>query len=158
MPIPVSLRAFVNEMEVFSETCHVFLNRATGEFVGLTDEYLSAAEEGDEEDEEDEDPPNWEDKLKLKAKEVMSSDDWLELPDKNEIDEYRIMRDFCGNIEDTTLAQDLYDTIGGRGTFGRWKGMLARHGLLDGWYRFRTEALTVIAKGWLEAHKVPFTA
>lgn len=155
MPIPVSLRDFVNEMDTFGEGCRVFLNRATGEFLGLTDDDLSAAEADDE---DDLDLPDWQKQSLSKAKQVLSSADWLGLPDKFEIDEYRIMRDFCGGLEDRTLAEDLYDTIGGRGTFGRWKNMLARRGLLDDWFRFRTEAFTEFAKGWLEAHEIPFTA
>lgn len=80
----------------------------------------------------------------------------MELPSKFELNEYGIMERFCATVADETLAADLLDTIGGRGTFGRFKSMLHRHHLQDDWYRFRDEALREIARQWLEAHEIPY--
>jgi hypothetical protein len=75
MPLPVSLRDFVNEMETFGDGCQVYLHRRTAEFFGTTEEMTSAAER-----DEDDDAPAWEAELLPKVREVMSSDDWLPLP------------------------------------------------------------------------------
>jgi hypothetical protein len=45
---------------------------------------------------------------------------------------------------------------GGRGTFGRFKNMVHRHGIADNWYRFREEALKTMAKEWLGAHGIRY--
>jgi hypothetical protein len=59
-------------------------------------------------------------------------------------------------LADETLREDLLDTIGGRGTFGRFKNMVHRHNIHEDWYRFRDEALKRIAVAWLEAHDISY--
>ena len=66
------------------------------------------------------------------------------------------MRDYCATLPDRVLAADLLDTIGGRGTFGRFKNMLHRHNVHEQWYRFRDAALTEIAREWLEANEIQY--
>jgi len=152
MPLPISLREFVDDMETLSDECEVYLNRKTGEFLGMTEEMIHDAER----DEDDEDIPEWEVKLLPKIREAQNSEDWLPLPSKFDIDEYRIMRDFASTISDDSLRGDLLDTIGGRGTFGRWKSMLARHGRMEAWYEFRAAALQKIAIAWLDEHGIAY--
>ena len=152
MSLPVSLREFVSEMDVFGEG-RVFLNRRTGELLGVTEDDLAAA---DEEDEEDAYVPEWQQEILPKIREVLASDDWLALPSKFELNEYGIMEDFCRTIPDDILRDDLLDTIGGRGTFGRFKNMVYRHHLQDRWDQFRADALREIAVQWLRAHDIPY--
>jgi hypothetical protein len=151
MSFAVSLRDFVNEMDTFDDEWRVFLNRRTGEFLTTSPEDRAAVE-----GEDDADLSTEERELLPKVREAMSSDDWLLLPSKFELNEYRIMERFCGTIADATLSADLRDTIGGRGTFGRFKNMVHRHNLQEAWYRFRDEALREIAVEWLEAHTIPY--
>jgi hypothetical protein len=151
MPLPVSLHQFVNELDAPVDDCHVYLNRKTGEFlpIGPDDEFAADAED-------EEDVPEWQRESLPKIREAMTSDDWLELPDKFAIDEYRIMERFAGTLDDAIFRADLLDTIGGRGNFGRFKNMLHRRGRLDDWYRFREKAYRKIAIDWLEANGIPF--
>jgi hypothetical protein len=147
----VSLRNFIDEMEHFGgQEWLAFLNRRTGELLSTSEEDRRAAED------EDDEAPEWQRERLPKIREAMSSDDWLTLPDKFELDEYRIMECFCGTVGDEVLRADLLDTIGGRGTFGRWKNMVHRHKLLDQWYQFRDQALREFAVGWLEANQIPY--
>lgn len=46
MPAVVSLRDVVNEMDVYVDGSHAFLNRSTGELATVGTEELSAVEEG----------------------------------------------------------------------------------------------------------------
>ena len=46
----VSLRELVDELKVITDEHHVFLNKATGKTVTLTDEDISAVESGDDTD------------------------------------------------------------------------------------------------------------
>jgi hypothetical protein len=152
MPAIISLRTFVDEMDAMSDESQVYLNRHTGEFLHANEEMLTAAEGSD-----DGKSPEWMRADLPTVREAIESEDWLELPSRFDIDEYRIMRDFCGTLEDKTLAADLYETIGGKGTFGRFKGMLDRHGLLKDWFEFRQIALTAIAMSWLEVNGFKYT-
>jgi hypothetical protein len=137
-------------MDTFGE-CRVFLNRRTGEFLPVTDDDVSAADE-----EDDEYVPEWQRDVLPKIREALRSDEWLSLPSKFELDEYRIMEDFCGTISNGILRGDLLDTIGGPGTFGRFKSMVHRHNLQDRWYPFRENAFREIAVQWLRAHDIPY--
>src|SRR5262245_19666342 len=117
MSMPVSLRELIDELDAPVEDWHAFLNRRTGELFGASDETVSAWEA------DDNDSPDWLNEEVAKMEEVQNSEEWLELPSKFDIDEYDIMRGFCGSLDDHALAADLLDTIGGRGTFARFKNM-----------------------------------
>jgi len=113
----VSLKDFVNEMDVFSDAHSAFLNRITGELVTLSSEELSAAEEDDNIDEY----PEWQQDTIIKAKEVLESDDYLSLPSKFDIHEYHIMEDFCYSVLDDRIRERLLEKIRGRGAFRHFK-------------------------------------
>ena len=86
MTIVVSLRELVDELKIITDEHHVFLNKVTGKTVTLTDEDISAVESGDDtaalQDREQE--------VFEQAKEVLWLDDYLELPSKFDIHEYKI--------------------------------------------------------------------
>ena len=63
-------------MDVPGDEHSAFLNRHTGELVTLSSEELSAAEEDDNIDKY----PTWQQDMIIKAKEVITSDDYLALP------------------------------------------------------------------------------
>src|SRR5260221_9841686 len=159
----VSLRDVVEEMDTFGDTFQTYLNRRTGELFTVGDEERSALEYKEECDPDSEgemhdvDLSPGDGSRIAKLREIQESEDWLQLPSKYEIDEYRIMEQFSQTIEDEALSGDLLDTIGGRGTFGRFKNMLHRHGIQDDWYRFREKALADIAVSWLEANGIEYT-
>jgi hypothetical protein len=150
MSLPVSLKQFIDEMDLCGEGAIAYLNRRTGEFLYASEDDQFALEQ------EDEDLPDWQRKVLPKIREAQSSEDWLELPSKFDFDEYDIMRRFCHTLADEVLCADLLDTIGGRGTFGRFKNMIHRHNVHDQWYRFREDALKQIAVEWLQAHEIPY--
>ena len=149
----VSIKDVVNEMDVPSEEDSAFINRHTGELVTLSIEELSAAEEDDDID----DYPEWQKEMIIKAKEVISSDDYLPLPSKFDIHEYHIMEDFCCSVMDDEIREGLLDKIVGRGAFRRFKDAIKSHGLEEEWYSFRQEALEKIAIDWLERNELSYT-
>ena len=149
----VSIKDVVNEMDILSDEHSAFLNRNTGELVTLSDEELSAAEE----DDDIVDYPEWQQEMIIKAKEVISSDDYLPLPSKFDIHEYHIMEDFCYSVVDDKIRERLLDKIRGRGAFRRFKDAIRNSGIEEEWYRFRQEELEKIAVDWLEANQIPYT-
>ena len=148
----VSIKDVVDEMDALHEEHSTFLNRNTGELVTLSDEELSAAEEEDIVD-----YPEWQLEMIIKAKEVISSDDYLPLPSKFDIHEYHIMEDFCRSVVDDKIRERLLDKIRGQGAFRRFKDAIRNYGIEEEWYRFRQEELEKIAVDWLEANQIPYT-
>ena len=149
----VHLRDVVNEMQVFDDESHAFMNRVTGELFTVTSNELRAVEE----EHDLEEYPEWQRNSIRKADEILDSDDWLQLPSKYEIHEWEIMRDFCYSLADERLRSELLDAIHGSGTFRHFGNTVHYRGIQQDWYRFRQQALEQIARDWLEENEIPYT-
>jgi hypothetical protein len=148
----VLLEDVVREMEVLADETHAYLNRRTGKLVTLGDEEISIVEEG----RDIQAYPEWQQESIQETREVLSSEDYLSLPTKFEIDEYSIVERFCRLVEDPALREELLSQIRGRGAFRRFKDAVHRHGVAEDWYRFRRGALEDIAAEWLEENGIPY--
>ena len=152
MPLPVSLRAVVDEMDVMDGEATAYINRVTGELMTVANDEMARLEDGDEID----DLPDWQqDRMKIVAA-VFDSDDFLPLPSSFDIHEYEIMKRFCRTIEDDHLADELHHQLSGSGAFRRFKDAIHRHGIADDWYAYRQRAFEEIAVDWLEENGIPF--
>ena len=149
----VKLQDLVEMMDVLHEQASAHLNKRTGELIMLTTEELSAAEE----DEDPDDYPEWQRESIEKAREIIDSEDWIELPAKEDIHDYGIMEEFCHSIANPGLSERLLSTIRGRGAFGRFRGALEALDLEQEWYDFRAAELEKIAVEWLEENKIEYT-
>lgn len=72
----ISLRDFVDEMQVFSDEQHAYLNKVTGELITITNDDIAVIESGDDWS----DYPEWQQSIFRETEKVLSSDDYLELP------------------------------------------------------------------------------
>ena len=147
----VKISDVVREMDMQSETMTVYMNKRTGEFVGVSDED-EAALEGDGDD----DLPAWQSESLPKVREALESDDFVPLPDRFEIHEWDIMRRFCSTVENDEHSMRLLNAIQGRGAFRYFRDQLRDLGLQDEWDRFRNDVFAEIAKGWLGDHNIPY--
>jgi hypothetical protein len=149
----VKLSDIVEGLEFQTDECFSYLHTRTGEVVSVTTEELRAAEE----DEPLEDFPEWQHDAIRIAKDIIETDSYLPLPDRFEINEYRIMEQFCLSVDDEDMRDDLCDAIRGRGAFRRFKDRVQAYGIAEAWYRYRDEALREIAVTWCEAHEIAYT-
>lgn len=151
-PIVVSLDDIVAHMDLPNDDWTAYLNRRTGELVTVTDRDQELAEA----EETPEDLPKWQAEALPKVSEALESDDFLELPGKLEIDEYRMMEYFSFEVEDARVRNELLQAIRGRGAFRRFKEIIHERGIADAWYAYRQHALEEIAVDWLEANGIAF--
>jgi hypothetical protein len=151
MTVPVKLSDIIEGLEFQSDACLSYLNTTAGEVVSVTTEELRAAEEG----QPLEDFPAWQHDAIRIAGEILATDHYLPLPDRFEINEYRIMERFCLSVDDDDMRDDLCDAIRGRGAFRRFKDRIQAYGIAEEWYRYRDAALREIAVAWCEAHDIP---
>ena len=149
----VKLSDLIEGMDFQSDECFSYLNTTTGEVVSVTTEELRAAEE----DEPLEDFPDWQHDAIRIAEEIIETDHYLPLPDRFEINEYRMMERFCLSVDDDDMRDDLCDAIRGRGAFHRFKDRMQVYGMAEEWYRYRDAALREIAMAWCEEHGIPYT-
>ncbi len=98
------------------------------------------------------DYPEWQQSILRDTEKVLSSDDYLELPSKFDIHEYKIMERFCLSVSDEKISNVLLSKIRGSGAFRRFKDAIYRYGIEDEWFKYRDEAYKEIAISWLESH------
>ncbi|MHB1405885.1 MAG: UPF0158 family protein, partial [Desulfitobacteriaceae bacterium] len=96
----VSLKEIADRLDCLIDEWHYYLNKKTGEIVEIQTEYLSIAEDSEDDDEFSE-YQDWEQDAIRDAVAVLENwGDFVELPDKEEVNEYRIMENFCYAQED----------------------------------------------------------
>ena len=152
MPLPVKLQDVVEALDLSADFSFYFLDRRTGEIEMITEEVWDAAEN----DELISEYPEWQRELILKAREIQSTDNFVELPDKSDIDSYAMMERFCQEYSDRHVSATLSAAIKGKGAFRRFKDMISDLGIENEWYRFEQQRLEEIAVEWLEAEGIPF--
>lgn len=152
MALPVNLLVVADQMDVISDEVTAYINRKNGELVAFTAEDMSLAEEEDE----NYSVPEWQRDIADEAKQALSNDDYLELPDRFEIDEYGIMERYCYAIEDEQVRDALLEAINGKGAFRRFKDKVHEKGIDKDWYQFRTNAFKQIAADFLASQGIAF--
>lgn len=153
MGIPVKLKDIVEEMETQLDDSYLFLNRMTGEFVYVTSEELRAAEEEESYD----DIPQWMQENRLAAADILENNgNYVELPTKFDIHEYKIIENFCCTISDKRIQDSLFKAIKRKGAFRRFKDQIMHLGIADRWYSYRDERFKQIAKRWCQDNDIDF--
>ena len=153
MPLPVKLHDVVDALELTSDSISYFLDRRTGEIEMITDDVWSAAQD----DELISEYPEWQRELILKAREIRSSDHFVELPGKGQINSYEIMERFCHEYPNPQISARLSAAIKGKGAFRRFNDMIEDLGIRNEWNRFEHQSLEDLAIEWLEDEGIPLT-
>ena len=153
MTVRVLLREIIDGMQLQSDDMSAYLNVRTGQVVPVSAEDLMAAEFGE--------PPaaaaDWEIEAAEMARAVAAGQDYLALPDRFEIDEYRMMERFANELTDASASQRLQRAIQGRGAFRRFKDAVQDLGLAQQWYTYRDRAFEAIAIDWCDANGIAYT-
>jgi hypothetical protein len=154
MSTPVKLSEILDALSMpFEEIC-AYCDRRTGKVIHLQSDLVILAEDG--EMDEDDCPVDADDEEMAEATRIAEDTEgrYVALPDKFEIDEYRIMQRFSLSYEDEHISDALCRAIDGRGAFRHFKDTIHRFGIADQWYKYRDEALKAIAEDWCEAFEV----
>jgi hypothetical protein len=150
----VKLMDLTDGLEMVPEESAAWLDRQTGRVIIVENEVLQAVEsvEGDEVPPDLED---WQEEQLPAARGICASDKrYVALPDKFEFHEYRHMKRFIGTVADGSIADQLWQTIKGKGAYRYFKDTAHRLGLIDDWYRYRDEAMNQFMLDWAEANNV----
>ena len=152
MAKPVKLDEIIDAIDCQSGEQQSYFNKKRGEVVTVSNEEFDAVEENLSIEEY----PDWQKEQIKIAKEILETDDYIALPDAFEIDEYRMMEQFCLSLEDEKLRDTMYYSIKGRGAFRRFKDNIHRYAVADEWYKYREEAVKEIAIEWCQDHNITF--
>jgi len=150
----VSLLDVVGEIQIQNDESAAYINRETGELCSIENEVMSEIEEGLDVAELDE-SYGWERDYFQKAAEIFGSEDWLKLPRKRDMHDWKIMEDFCYECTSGKTQERLLRAISGRGAFRMFRDSLSDAQEKE-WYRFRDHAYGKVASEWLEENGIEF--
>lgn len=153
MSVPVRLQKVIDALEEAADFNVHFLDKRTGEILMLTEEEWTAAEE----DELISEYAEWQRDGILKAREILDSEHFVQLPDQTDIHEYEIMERFARDYHDSRTSAELLRSIKGKGAFRRFKDTMFDLGIQDEWNEFRSKQFEEIAVDWLEQEEIPYT-
>jgi hypothetical protein len=151
MSAVVFLGDIVDALEMQLEESSSFLDPDTGRIETVSDDLLRQAEESLE---REPDLAVWQKHEWEIAKRIVATDCFLKLPDKFDVHEWAIMRDFSHSVASDSIREELLSAIHGAGAFRHFKAALRRHRIESAWFTFRTEALKQIALDWCQENHV----
>ena len=85
-------------------------------------------------------------------------DRFVKLPQKCEIDDYRIMEGFVCSIDERKIHSELSEAIRGKGAFRKFKKALYNCGAEEQWYSYQRSEYEKTAIRWCEINEIPFFA
>ncbi|MFQ6032649.1 MAG: UPF0158 family protein [Candidatus Zixiibacteriota bacterium] len=154
MGTPVKLSEIMEAMEWLPDEASSFLNRKTGEIIGVSDEEFRIAEE----EQPQEEYPEWQRELIAIAREILEDEEnkFIPLPSRFEIDEYSMMERFVLSVNDEEIFDSLYAAIKGKGAFRRFSNGIRRFGIEGDWERYRKEKFKELAIEWCEDNNIDY--
>jgi hypothetical protein len=155
-PVPTLavLDDLIDALEMQSDTLSVFLDRETGEVEEISQEFLSLAEA---EPGEIDLLPDWQKEVAELAIRIQSTDRYLELPSRFDVNEWNIMNDFCLEQKRQGIRESLLGAIHGAHAFRRFKDQIASHDLWKEWNLYRRQAFAEILRDWCEENDITLT-
>lgn len=141
---PIKLSVLADAFEEAMEEWGQYLNTDSGKIIAVPEGYGIA--NGDD----------WEEIIAM----VEEGDQFVRLPDRYELNEYRIMEEFADFAEYNLkyvsdeqakeISDELFKALRGRGAFRRFKDTLNWYGIADEYYDYRHAAFVEYAKDWCQ--------
>jgi len=128
----------------------VLFDCSTGEVEIVSQHLIHLAEDSEPEPK----LPEWQKPQWEIAKRIAGGGDFLDLPNKHDVHEWEIMREFSDSVRSETIRAELLNAIRGSGAFRRFKDAIRRHNIESAWFEFREEALKQIAIEWCEENQI----
>ena len=99
MAKPVSLKEVAETLDALMDGMTLYVHQETGELYWISEDDVSLVEDEDEQ----EDLADWQAEMIPKIKEILDGNHWIALPDKRDIHEWQIMREFIDSVDDEEI-------------------------------------------------------
>ena len=140
----IKLDELLEAIELQTNENLAVINKKTSEVLMITEEAMLYAD-GDSEF----DCPEWMTELVEHAKRYYTNeDDFLNLPTKDEVGEYDMMKEFSESLTDKFQRNNLLLALQVKGAFRRFKDTLIRFDIEKKWYDYRELEFIEIALEW----------
>jgi hypothetical protein len=147
------IKDIIEEMEMQIDGYRSFIKIRTGEVFSVAEDDLIDAEDEKTMD----DLQDWQiENLEIANEIVENFEDYKELPSKYEIDEYKMVKDFCLTIKDVKIQNILLITIEGKGAFRRFKDAVIELNIEMDWYSFRDRRYKDLAIEWCQNNDIEY--
>jgi hypothetical protein len=154
MPTSAVLDDLIDALEEQSDSLFSFLDSQTGEVFLISEESLALTEA---------DPetiamlPDWQKEEAVRAVLIETTDRYLSLPDRFDINERDIMNEFAHEVKQDDIRTALLRAVQDNHPFRRFKEQIANRNLWDDWNRFRRHAFSEIIRDWSEENGIVLT-
>jgi hypothetical protein len=150
----VKLEDVIEGVEFANDLNKFFFNKKTEKIHLITDEVEMHI---DDDPEDDDFIPEWEKEFVLIARDIQkNSDQYIQLPDKFEINDYAIMEKFCLSLNNENLRNEMYYSIKGSGAFRRFNSKIQNFNLVEDWHKYKKESYREIAIDWCKENNVEY--
>lgn len=152
----VYLKDVIESIELENELLNHFYNKKTGVIIYREDFSTSAYSAADinriDEFEE------WEKELILNLQDLKENpEDYIQLPQKNEGDELKMMIDFCNSFSDISLENNLdKDSSDEKVKLQQVKKIIQDKELINEWYDYRDDTEREIAIKWCNDNNIEY--
>lgn len=128
-----------------------YLDRQTGEVIGLGDDFDLDDEDEDDEDIDESDWETQERALRRRISADESGERYVPIPSIGSHEGFRIMERFAGSQDDRRVRGALFDALDRRRPFRSFKDALADFPeVRDHWYAYHEEQMREEALAWLK--------
>ncbi|MFD4704076.1 UPF0158 family protein [Gottfriedia sp. NPDC058432] len=149
----VKIKDIIEEMEMQFEGYRSFVKIRTGEVFSVSEDDLIDAEDEKTMD----DLQDWQiENLEIANEIVENYEDYKELPSRYEIDEFKMVKDFCLNVKDVKIQKILLITIEGKGAFRRFKDAVIEFNIEMDWYSYRDRRYKDLAIAWCQNNDIEY--
>lgn len=152
----VNLNELIDAFDIQSDTLTSYVNKKTGEIVLLQEDEIDSIEDSDDKEIPFDDFPKWQHESLMTAKDVLTTDNYIELPSQWDIDKYQIMEDFCRSIENPKMRESLLKAISGKGAFGKFHASVHCFEIEKEWYEYLRNELKEKAIDWCQENNFDF--
>ncbi|MES9681925.1 hypothetical protein CN514_14580 [Bacillus sp. AFS001701] len=148
------LKDIIEEMEMQFDGYRSFIKIGTGEVFSVAEDDLIDAEDEKPIDDELQD---WQiENVEIANEIVENFEDYKELPSKYEIDEYKMMKDFCLTVKDEKIQNILLITLAGKGALRRFKDAVIELNIEMDWYSYRDKRYKELAIAWCQNNDIEY--
>ncbi|MGG2027010.1 UPF0158 family protein [Gottfriedia sp. S16(2024)] len=149
----VKIKDIIEEMEMQFEGYRSFVKIRTGEVFSVSEDDLIDAEDEKTMD----DLQDWQiENLEIANEIVENYEDYKELPSKYEIDEYKMVKDFCLTVKDVKVQKILLIAIEGKGAFRKFKDTVIEFNIEMDWYSYRDRRYKDLAIAWCQNNDIEY--
>ena len=151
----VDLFELIETLDIDFESIRFFVDKLTGKIVTWSEEggFVDMDIDDDETDDEESDDEETEDE---DFDDEFIPDHYIPLPDRWDLDKYRIMEDFCCSIEDVEIQHNLLSAIRGKGAFGRFNTAIRCYKIENDWFKYLHENLKEVAIEFCKVHHLDY--